>query len=146
MSEVNEKQHPIQGVMDTAMDNIKQMVDVNTIIGDPITTPDGTVIIPVSKVSFGFASGGSDFATKANEAPTNASRFCFGGGGGAGVTIQPIAFLVVTSAGSVSMLPVAQPTFSAIDKAIDTLPTAIDKIKGLFAKKDKKEETASDAE
>ena len=70
------------------MEKIREMIDVNTIIGDPITTPDGTVIIPVSKVSFGFGSGGSDF-------PNKRDRDLFGGGAGAGISIQPLAFLVV---------------------------------------------------
>ncbi|MCH5304431.1 MAG: GerW family sporulation protein, partial [Ruminococcus sp.] len=91
--------HPINGLMDTTMDKIKQMVDVNTIIGDPITSPDGTIIIPVSKVSYGFASGGSDFPTKKE------NKDCFGGGSGAGVTIQPVAFLTVYR-GEVKLIPV----------------------------------------
>ncbi|MCI7084590.1 sporulation protein YtfJ, partial [bacterium] len=70
--------HPINGLMQTTMQKIKEMVDVNTIVGDPITSPDGTIIIPVSKVSYGFASGGSDFPTKKE------NKECFGGGSGAG--------------------------------------------------------------
>lgn len=124
------KQHPIQGVMDTAMQNIKQMADVNTIIGDPITTPDGTMIIPVSKVGVGFASGGSDFTTKATtDSP------CFGGGSGAGITISPIAFLVVSSKGDVSLLPINQAAGTAVDKIVDSVPGVIDQIKTIFAKK-----------
>ena len=130
------QQHPIQGVMETAMRNIKEMVDVNTIVGDPISTPDGSVIIPVSKVGFGFASGGSDFTTKQT---TSIEKPCFGGGSGAGITITPIAFLIVTSQGSISMLPIDQPQMSAVDKAIDMLPDMIDKIKEMFSKKDKQE-------
>ena len=81
--------HPINSLMDTTLKKIKEMVDVNTIIGDPITTPDGTTIIPVSKVSYGFASGGSDLPTKRD------SKDCFGGGSGAGVTIKPVGFLTI---------------------------------------------------
>ena len=78
-------EHPIGSLMDTTMEKIKEMIDVNTIIGEPITSPDGTLIIPVSKVSYGFAAGGSDLPTKKE------NKDCFGGGSGAGVTIQPVA-------------------------------------------------------
>ena len=80
-------EHPIQGLMSTTMQKIREMVDVNTIIGEPILSPDGTVIIPVSKVSFGFASGGSDI-------PSKQPKDIFGGASGAGVSIQPLYFLV----------------------------------------------------
>lgn len=80
--------HPIKDLMDSSIQNLHQLVDVNTIIGDPVTTPDGTTIIPVSKVTFGYASGGSEFPSSKTPDP-------FGGGAGAGVTIQPIAFLVI---------------------------------------------------
>ena len=79
--------HAIEGLMGVTMDKIREMVDVNTIIGEPITA-DGTTIIPISKVSFGFASGGSDL-------PAKTPKDLFGGGAGAGITIQPIAFIVV---------------------------------------------------
>ncbi len=79
-------EHPIEGLMGVTMQKIKEMVDVNTIIGEPVITPDGTTIIPVSKVSFGFASGGTDL-------PTSQPKQTFGGGGGAGITLQPLAFL-----------------------------------------------------
>lgn len=128
--------HPIQGVMDTAMKNIKDMVDVNTIIGDPITTADGTVIIPVSKVAFGFASGGSDFTTKEHEARADKNDPLFAGGSGAGVTIQPIAFLVVSSSGGVSMLPVDQKSSTAVDRIVEAVPDLIEKAKSAFAKKE----------
>ena len=121
--------HPIESVMETAMTNLKSMVDANTIIGNPITTPDGTVVIPVSKISLGFASGGSDFAAKTNP------NLCFGGGSGAGMTMTPVAFLVVSPTGSVNMLPVAQNTLTAIDKAIDAAPGLIEKMKDAFKKK-----------
>ena len=89
-------EHPIQGMMSTTMQKIREMVDVNTIIGEPITSPDGTIIIPVSKVSFGFASGGSDI-------PSKQPKDIFGGASGAGVSIQPLAFLVVYQ-GNVKLL------------------------------------------
>lgn len=135
-----ENKHPIQGVMETAMQNIKEMVDVNTIIGDAITTPDGTTIIPVSKVNFGFASGGSDFSTKAHHAPNKPENLCFGGGSGAGVTINPIAFLIVSPTRGVSLLPINQGEPSAIDKVVDAMPDLIEKIKDMFSKKKDEDE------
>ena len=118
--------------MDTTMDKIKQMVDVNTIIGDPITSPDGTIIIPVSKVSYGFASGGSDFPTKKE------NKDCFGGGSGAGVTIQPVAFLTVFR-GEVKLIPVEKYE-GAADRVVGMMPELVDKVSALF-KKDKKKKT-----
>jgi len=133
MSETNDKKHPIQGVMDTAMQNIKEMIDVNTIVGEPITTQTGSIIIPVSKVNVGFASGGSDFTTKAHQA--NTENLCFGGGSGAAITLTPIAFLIVTSTGSVSLLPIDQPSLSTIDKLVDMIPDLIDRIKNAVSNK-----------
>lgn len=113
-------EHPINGLMDTTMKKIKEMIDVNTIIGDPITTPDGTTIIPVSKVSYGFASGGSDLPTKKE------NRECFGGGSGAGVTITPIGFLSITK-GNVKMIPIEKYD-SPVDRAVSMIPEAFDKV------------------
>lgn len=90
-------EHPIESLMGVTMQKIREMVDVNTIIGDPITTPDGTVIVPVSQVSYGFASGGSDFPSKKD------GRDCFGGGSGAGIKITPVGFLTVCK-GEVRMI------------------------------------------
>ncbi|MBQ1965499.1 MAG: GerW family sporulation protein [Clostridia bacterium] len=113
-------EHPIQGLMSTAMENIKNMVDVNTIVGDPVTTPDGTVIIPISKVSFGFAAGGSEFS------PKSGKDGLFGGGSGGGVSIQPIAFMVVGN-GHVRLMPVDSAN-RPIDKLIDYVPDLVDKL------------------
>lgn len=96
-------EHPISNLMTETMSKIKEMVDVNTIIGTPITTADGTTVIPVSKVTFGFASGGSDFAPK--HMPQNAP-LAFGGGGGAGVTVSPVCFLIIGRDGSANILGV----------------------------------------
>lgn len=126
---MNMSEHPIQGMMGTTMQKIREMVDVNTIIGDPITTPDGTTIIPVSKVSFGFAAGGSDF-------PSKQERNLFGGGSGAGVSIQPLAFLVV-SKGDVRVLQM-ETANSTADKVVNIVPGVVDTISALFDKKDKK--------
>ncbi len=120
--------HPINGLMQTTMQKIKEMVDVNTIVGDPITSPDGTIIIPVSKVSYGFASGGSDFPTKKE------NKECFGGGSGAGVSISPVAFLVV-SKGNVELVPLEK-FEGAADRVVGMVPDIVEKITGLF-KKDK---------
>ncbi len=123
--------HPINSLMDTTMKKIKEMIDVNTIIGDPITTPDGTTIIPVSKVSYGFASGGSDLPTKKD------NKDCFGGGSGAGVTINPVAFLYV-SKGNVKLIPIEKYD-GAVDRVVGMVPDLVDKVTDLF-KKDKNDE------
>ena len=118
----------LENVMETSLKNVKSMLDANTVVGDPITTPDGTVVIPVSKVSVGFVSGGSDFATKTNQ------KLCFGGGSGAGVTINPVSFLVISPSGSVNILPVGQSTVSSVEKLIDMAPGVIEQVKELFKK------------
>ena len=123
-------EHPIGSLMDTTMEKIKEMIDVNTIIGEPITSPDGTLIIPVSKVSYGFAAGGSDLPTKKE------SKDCFGGGSGAGVTIQPVAFLTVYQ-GDVRLVSVDRDEGTA-DKLVSMIPDVLKKVKGVF-KKDKSE-------
>ena len=131
-------EHPIQGIMNVTMDKIHEMVDANTIIGKPITTEDGTTILPVSKVSFGFASGGTDFDGK-----NAANKDLFGGGGGAGVSIQPVAFLVVKD-GSVRMLQLAD-TSNSVDRAIGMLPDMVDKITALFNNKQKEQQAQGEA-
>ena len=123
-------EHPIGSLMDTTMEKIKEMIDVNTIIGEPITSPDGTLIIPVSKVSYGFAAGGSDLPTKKEK------KDCFGGGSGAGVTIQPVAFLTVYQ-GDVRLVSVDREEGTA-DKLVNMIPDVLKKVKGVF-KKDKSE-------
>src|SRR5690625_5396984 len=82
-------EHPIQGLMVTAMENLKEMIEVNTIIGDPVESPDGTIIIPVSKVGFGFAAGGSEFNSSKESSESSESTLPFGGGSGGGVSITP---------------------------------------------------------
>ena len=127
-------EHPIGGLMDTTMEKIKEMIDVNTIIGEPITSPDGTLIIPVSKVSYGFAAGGSDLPTKKE------NKDCFGGGSGAGVTIQPVAFLTVYQ-GDVRLVSVDREEGTA-DKLVNMIPDVLKKVKGVFKKE--KSESADD--
>lgn len=114
-------EHPIQGMMDTTLERIREMVDASTVIGDPIVTGD-TTIIPVSKISYGFASGGSDF-------PTKQEKDCFGGGGGAGVSVTPVAFLVISGAG-VQLLHV-DANRSSMDKLVGMIPDVVDKVSGI---------------
>lgn len=126
--------HPIQGLMETSMESIREMVDVNTIVGDPVQTPDGSVIMPISKVSFGFVAGGSDIRLDGNSEPINASvdqhnatvSLPFGGGSGGGVSITPIAFLVVGSQG-VRVVSLDNQTH-IWERIIDSAPKMIDKI------------------
>jgi sporulation protein YtfJ len=119
-------EHPINNLMSTVMENIKGMIDVNTIIGDPVETSNGTMIIPISKVGFGFAAGGSDIPTKTpGDKP-------FGGGSGAGVSISPVGFLVVT-ADQIKMVPVSSGN-TPIDKIVDYIPVAIEKVNGMIKK------------
>jgi len=120
MSTVNE-------TLGITMSKLKEMIDVNAVIGDPITTPDGTTLIPVSKVSVGFASGGTD-----------GTNLRFGAGAGAGVTITPIAFMVIKD-GNTRMIYVAPPTNTAIDRLVDMIPEAADKINGFIQSKKNKE-------
>ena len=133
---MQQNEYPIKGLMDTTLDKIRAMVDSNTIIGTPIHTADGTMIVPVSKMSFGFASGGSDFPSKTN-------KDLFGGGGGAGVSVTPVAFLVVKD-GNVRMMQLAD-TANTVDRAIGMLPDVVDKITELF-KKDEPAQPGQDGE
>lgn len=129
--------HPIQGLMKTAMENIKAMVDVNTIVGDAVETPDGTVILPISRVGFGFAAGGSDFhldtaqtSDRSGSQSSSSGQAPFGGGSGGGVSIQPIAFLVVGKDG-VNIVPLDNQTH-LLEKIIDQAPKVIDQMQQLF--------------
>lgn len=134
-------EHPIQGLMKTAMENIKEMVDVNTIVGDPVETPDGSVIMPISKVGFGFAAGGSEFSvdsseyesgggTNRNDAHNASVALPFGGGSGGGVSITPIAFLVVGNQG-VKIVPLDNQTH-LYERLIDQAPQVVDKIQSMI--------------
>ena len=124
-------EHPIEGMMNTTLEKIKQMVDVNSIIGDPITAPDGTIIIPVSKISYGFGSGGSDLP----------ERNMFGGGAAAGITIQPVAFLTI-SGGNVRMMQV-DPYHGSVDRVIGMVPEVFDKVNDMIAQKKVKKSASS---
>ena len=138
MGEENGKKHPIEGLMITAMNSIQKMIDVNTIIGDPIETSIGSVIIPISKVTFGFAAGGSEFKgetieeyVKKDKEEQIQYRLPFGGGSGATVSINPIAFLIVSQE-TVKLLPVNHS--STVDKILDYAPEIIQKIEKAMKK------------
>ncbi len=118
--------HPIEGIMGVSMEKIREMVDVNTIVGEPISS-EGATIIPISKVSFGFASGGTDLPTQAAEK--------FAGGSGAGITVKPVAFIVIKADGDVKMLELGGGKSSPIEGAIEALPGVIEKIKAFIADK-----------
>lgn len=134
-----EEKHQIQGLMGVTMEKIREMVDVQTIIGDPIVVSEQVTIIPVSKVSYGFASGGSDLPAKSNP------KDLFGGGAGAGVSIQPVAFLVVQE-NSVRLLQMDEGG-DAIGSAIRSVPEVVDRISNIVKKKkDEKSETASETQ
>lgn len=110
--------HPIGDLTEVTLSKIKEMVDVNTVVGSPIITPDGITLIPVSKVTFGFGSGGSDFNKNDNMG--------FGGGNGAGVKIDPIGFLCIND-GIVKMITIASPASSTVDRLIEQIPDIVDK-------------------
>ncbi|GAA0456137.1 GerW family sporulation protein [Alkalibacillus silvisoli] len=123
-------EHPIHNMMETAMENLKEMVDVNTIVGDPIETPDkSAVILTVSKVGFGFASGGSEFNGQ-SESSDGSANMPYGGGAGGGVSITPIAFLIVR-AHDVKMVHLDEGTH-IVEKLIDLAPQAVEKIQHMI--------------
>ena len=128
------KEHPVQETLRVTMDEIRGMVDANTIVGEPIRCEGGTTVIPISKVSFGFASGGSDL-------PTKVAKDMFGGGGGAGVTITPIAFLVIMP-NDVKLLQLSV-NASTPNAIINMVPDVMDKITGFLAGKQAKKEQGS---
>ena len=126
-----DKTHPLNDLMRSTMDKIREMVDTNTIVGQPITTADGVTLIPISKVSFGFGSGGGNYGA------AQAERF--GGGGGAGVKIDPVAFLVVKD-GTTRVLPVSMPPVSTADRVVEMVPDILDQVEKYFDKKQEKED------
>ena len=124
-------EHPIQGLMNVTMDKVRQMVDSNTIVGEPITTPDGVTLIPVSRLSFGFGCGGGDYGKQATQ---------MGAGAGAGVRVEPMAFLVVKD-GVTRMLPVAAPAITTVDRAIELVPQVLDRVESFIDRKKAEKET-----
>jgi len=136
------ERHPIGELMETTMSKIREMVDVNTVVGNPISTVDGITLIPVSRVSFGFASGGSDFQSKNGKDSNPAS---FGGGSGAGVKIEPVSFLVIRD-GNVRMISANAENQSSMDKVMDAVPGIIDKLKEVLPKKEAGADKEADTE
>lgn len=126
MDDTMEKKHPLNDLMRETMAKIREMVDTNTIVGQPITTPDGVTLIPISKVNFGFGSGGGDYG---KTPPKD-----FGGGSAAGVKIDPVAFLVIKD-GTTRVLPVAVPPVSTVDRIVEMVPDILDKAEKYFDKK-----------
>ena len=124
------KNSQLNEMMRGTMEKVREMVDTNTIVGQPITTPDGVTLIPISKVSFGFGSGGGDYR--------KAPKENFGGGAGGAVKIDPVAFLVIKD-GTTRVLPVAVPPASTVDRIVDMVPDVMDKVEKFFDKKEAKE-------
>ncbi len=144
MSENNKLNEIIQ----TSLESIRSMIDSNTIIGNPITTANGTLIIPVSKVFVGFASGGLDYLGKKQE---NAASNNFGGGGGTGLTVSPVAFLIVAPSGNVELLNVNEPTggldpVSQIVGLLERSPDLIARVKSLFEKTPAEKESSAEVQ
>ena len=144
----NNGKNKISEVISSALDGIKNIVDADSVIGTPIETPSGTVIIPISKVSVGFVGGGNDYAGKNVQA---SGRNNFGGASGSGVTVKPIGFIVVNSSGAVNVLNIDNPggtndLGSSIQTIIDKAPEVFAKIKSAFKKNKDEEETAETAE
>lgn len=136
--------HPISDLMTETMSKIKEMVDVNTIIGNPIVAADGTTVIPVSKVSFGFGAGGSEFASKHT---ASGSPLAFGGGSGAGVTVSPVCFLVIGRDGSANILGINAQASDTVDRLVEMIPGAINKVSNFVSGfKGKTEDAAEVAE
>ena len=125
----------LPNMLENTIAKIREMVDVNSVIGEPITTADGVTIIPVSKVSVGFGGGGCDYVSR----NVNKQENPFGGGAGGGVKVTPIAFLIVKE-GSVRMLPVATPANTTVDRLVEQVPDVLDKIAAFIDSRTKKEE------
>lgn len=127
-------EHPIGNLMQTTLENIKDMVDVNTVVGEPISAGDGSTVIPISKVSFGFVAGGGEYDT-AKETEKASQDLPFAGGGGAGVSVQPVGFLVINESG-VKMLPAQN--LSVLERALNCAPQIMEDVKALFGGKEQK--------
>lgn len=119
--------HPIENLMKSTMENIKSMIDVDTVIGNPVTSSDGTTIIPISRVSFGFASGGSEFKDSYN----NENKYPFAGGSGAGISLKPVGFLVVHG---INIRFLSVDDINPLDKVIDVMPQIMDMINKIINK------------
>lgn len=121
--------HPLPDMIGTTMEKLQTLVDTNTVVGDPIVTADGTTVIPITKVSYGIAGGGTDFTTK-----TQKGANPFGGGAGASVTLTPVSFLIVKD-GVTRMIPVAEPASTTVDRLIEKAPEFADRLMSLLGDK-----------
>ena len=135
MDETMDKKRPLSDLMRSTMDKIREMADTNTIVGQPITTPDGVTLIPISRVSMGFGCGGADYG---KTQPKD-----FGGGSGAGVKIEPVAFLVIRE-GTTRVLPVAMPPMTTLDRVVEMVPEVFDKVTGFIEKQQDKKKDKED--
>lgn len=124
----------LPNMLENTIAKVREMIDVNSVVGDPITTADGVTIIPISKVSVGFGGGGSDFVSR----NVNKQENPFGGGAGGGVKVTPIAFLIVKD-GNVRMLPVATPANTTADRLVEMVPDVLDKVSAFIDSHTKKE-------
>ena len=123
-----EKKNGLSDVMSSVLEKIHEMVDTNTIVGQPITTPDGITLIPISRVSIGFGTGGGEYG----------SAQSFAGGGGAGAKVDPVSFIIVKD-GSVRIMPVAIPAMGTIDRVLEMVPTLVEKVENIVDKKKEQE-------
>ena len=130
-----EKQHPLNELLGTAAEKLRVLMGTNTIVGEPIQTGEVT-LIPISRLSFGVAGGGTEFSTKKQQAGGDNT---FGGGSGASAKLEPVAFLVIRE-GNVKLLPVAPPPATTVDRVIDTVPEVVDKVTDFIAKQQEKKE------
>ena len=121
--------HPVSDMLNTTMQKIRDLMDANTVVGNPIEV-GGVTVIPVCKLSIGYGSGGSDFAQKSQK-PENPNAF--GGGAGMGVSITPVSFLIVQN-GNVKVVPVEQPAATTVERVIDMVPGVVDKVQGIVSK------------
>lgn len=126
--EMNEKKNSISAMMEASMGKIREMVDSNTVVGEPITTVDGVTLIPVSRLSFGFGCGGGDYGKQQDK---------LGAGAAAGVRVEPMAFLVVKD-GVTRMLPVGTPAITTVDRIVEMVPQVMDRVEGFIDKKREK--------
>ena len=128
--EMNEKKsNSLTSLMETSMGKIREMVDSNSIIGEPITTPDGVTLIPVSRLSFGFGCGGGDYGKQGPK---------FGGASTAGVKVEPVAFLVIKD-GTTRVLPITVPAVGPVERIVELVPDVLDRVEKYFDKKKEKE-------
>ena len=125
------EQHPIQSLMGTSMESIREMVDVNTVVGDPVQTQDGSTVIPISKVSFGFVAGGGEYS--GGMAAPGPDSLPFAGGAGAGVSVQPVGFLVCTASG-VRLLSAS--CASPMERVVEMIPQALESLRAMEEKEE----------